>query len=370
MTQTCTEPILITEDDDLADEVARLAAVAGRQLRRITDSPLDGENWRCAELVVLDANAADAAVSAGHPRRAGVVVVCTKPPPGFWRCAFEIGADQAITLPDGETTLVEVLSEDAGRIAARGRVLAIVGGCGGAGASLLAAATALASAQRGDHCLLLDCDLYGGGLDLALGLEERPGLRWSGLTVTGGRVSGPALHQALPARENGSGELALLACDRDVSSAGLTSHALSAVIDAGRRAGDTVICDLPRADTGAAAAGFRQADLTIVVVPAEVRACAAAARVVASLRDTASRTYAVVRGPAPGGLRAADVGRVTGLEVLGTMRYQPCLAAEVDRGGLSAAKAATRGPLAHCARDVLAALDEVDSDLRSLAGAS
>lgn len=361
------EPLLITRDDELAEEVTRLAAVAGRELRRDRDP---GADWRSAPLILLDVAAATSVASAGHARRAGVVVVCTKPPPGFWRCAFEIGAEEAIRLPDDESRLVDLLAGDSDAAACPGRVLAITGGCGGAGASVLATATALAVARRGSRALLVDCDPLGGGLDLVLGAEKTPGLRWSGLTVSGGRVAVSALRDALPTHRIGPGAITVLACDRETESSGLTPEALRAVIDAGRRAGDIVVCDLPRSLTEVAVTALQRADLTVVVVPAEVRACAAAQRVVASLRDAAADVFAVVKGPAPGGLKVADVGAAAGLEVLTAMRPHPGLATAVDRGGLAAGRLATRGPLGRAAQDVLAVLDDLDSQSLSRAGAA
>ena len=53
---------------------------------------------------------------------------------------------------------------------------------GGAGASTLAAALALpAAADR--TCLLLDGDLHGGGIDYLLGSRPRPGARWPELSL-------------------------------------------------------------------------------------------------------------------------------------------------------------------------------------------
>ncbi|RCW40202.1 secretion/DNA translocation related CpaE-like protein [Halopolyspora algeriensis] len=350
--------LLVTTDDELADEVCRLAAVAGCELRRVGDPDAAGAEWRRASLVLLDEAALTAWSATGRPRRPGIVVVGTKPPPGFWRAAFEAGAEQAIELPDDEARLVDLLAEARETPAPRsGRVLAVTGGCGGAGASVLATATALAAARRGDRCLLLDCDPLGGGLDLAVGAETTAGLRWPGLTVSGGRIAASALHEALPGRTVGSGALTLLSCDREGTGTGMTPQSVRAVLDAGRRAGETVVCDLPRFHDETTGAVLRQADLTIVVIPAEVRACAAAARLVAGIHGCGGPIRAVVRGPAPGGLRTTDVERAVGLDVLTAMRPQAGLPAVMDRAGLGSGRVVARGPLARTARELLAALD-------------
>jgi secretion/DNA translocation related CpaE-like protein len=353
-----TRALLITSDDALAEEVFRLAAVVGCEPRRLSDPASVGECWRTASLVLLDGKAAAEGAALGLPRRRGVLVVSSQQAPDFWRAAFELGADQAVELPADESTLVELLAEAMDSSTTRaGRVLAVVGGCGGAGASVLATVTAVVAARRGDRCLLLDCDPLGGGLDLAVGEEASEGLRWSGLTVSGGRVAASALHEALPSRRIGSGALTVLSCDRDGDSSGLTEQAVRAVIAAGRRAGETVVCDVPRSLPEAAAAALRLADLTLVVIPAEVRACAAASRLVAGLRDCSTGPIrAVVRGPAASGLKIADVESAVGLDVLTAMRPHPGLPAAMDRSGLGTGRFASRGPVARASRDVLTEL--------------
>lgn len=357
-----TRPILITKDAELAEEAFRLAAVAGCEPGRASDPAEVSREWRSATVLLLDAAEASAIAATDLPRRHGVLVICRVPTPEIWQAAFAIGAERVLELPEEEAELVDLLAEAVDGSASRsGRVLAVLGGSGGAGASVLAAGTAVAAAQRGDRCLLLDGDPLGGGLDLAVGVEAAAGLRWSGLTVSGGRVAAGALHAALPERKIGSGSLSVLSCDRDGPSSGLTPQAVTAVITAGRRAGETLVCDLPRALSESAAAALRLTDLTVVVVPAEVRACAAAARMVASVREvSAGRVGLVVRGPAPSGLQAADVARAVGHDVLTTMRAQPGLPAAMDRGGVCTGKRGMRGSVARSARELLAMLDQAE----------
>nr|WP_249124391.1 septum site-determining protein Ssd [Saccharopolyspora erythraea] len=366
-------PLLITCDAELAEDVLRLAAAAGCELDRAPDPLSVGDRWRTAPLVLLDGPAAEAGVANGLPRRPGVLVLARAPGGDLYRAAFHMGAEQEVILPAHEGHLIELLAEAVDRSAPRsGRVLAVIGGSGGAGASVLATGVAVTAARRGQRSLLLDCDPLGGGLDLAVGAESTDGVRWSGLSVSGGRVAAGALHDALPQRRVGSGSLAVLACDRDGPSSGLTPQAVGAVVDAGRRAGQTVVCDLPRHLSEAALAGLRKADLTLVVVAAEVRACAAAARLVAEIRDrTAGRLRLVVRGPASSGLRVSDVGRAVGVEVLAAVRPQPGLSTALDRGGFCATRAGLRRTVERAASEVLRALGRADTPAeRALAGAA
>ena len=102
-------------------------------------------------------------------------------------------------LPDDELWLVNVLTEAAEGPQQAGPVLAVVGGRGGAGASVFAAAVAVAAVRDGERALLVDCDPLGGGLDLLLAAEDVAGLRWADISVgrragARGRVAcGPAV---------------------------------------------------------------------------------------------------------------------------------------------------------------------------------
>lgn len=347
--------LVMASDTDLLDAVLRLAAAAGCELHRVVDIAQARRHWTDAPLVLLDELAAQRCAPAGLPRREGVVVaVMGEPSPEVWRHAVTIGAEHVVSLPQAEPWLIAAFTEATEGRHRGGAVLAVVGGRGGAGASVLAAAVAVTAMREGGRVLLVDCDPLGGGLDLVLGAEDLGGLRWPEIDVGGGRVAATALHAALPAPpvgRGGPGALGLLSCDR--SAHGPAPAAVASVLDAGRRGGETVVCDLPRYPTEAAVAALGAADLTLLVVPADIRSCAAAARVAAVLTEHGGAVRLVVRGPSPGGVDAADVARVIGLPVLVAMRPEPRLDRTIEQGG---APRWTRGPLAAAARTVIAEL--------------
>jgi len=337
---------------ELADEVLRLAAAAGYEPDRVEDLDALRQRWTTAPLLLLDAQAAMSSANAGLPRRDAVVLVTgarapTGPDPQVWQCAVAVGAEHVAVLPAADAWLVGALADAMESPADPGRVLAVLGGRGGAGASVFAAV------ESGRATLLVDCDPLGGGLDLAVGAEDLGGLRWSGLALGGGRVAAAALHAALPTSRIGRrGGLTVLSCDRD--GPGPDGVAVRTVCSAGRRAGETVVCDVPRQPTEPGTAALETADLAVLVVPAEVRACAAAATVAARVARYGVSLRLVVRGPAPGGLTARDVSRALDIPLLAAMRPQPGLASALDRG---AVPGRSRGPLATAAAQVLGVLD-------------
>lgn len=347
--------LVLIDDDRLRDEVRRIAAAAERPLDERT-RPVGRHAWTGAPLVILDTEAARAASGAGYLRRAGVVVVTNGEPDLLdWQAAAAVGAERAIALPGAAVGLIEMFAEYGERRAGDGVVVAVVGAGGGAGASTLAVAVALRAAAEGfrRETLLVDGAPFAGGLDLLLGIENAAGLRWPDLVVEDGRVSATALHGALPAVAHG---LAVLSCGR--CGAGrlpreLGAPAVRAVIEAGRAAGDFIVCDISGERGPHADQMLDSADLVVLVVPARLRAVAAAEAVSAHIARRNPNQGLIVRGPAPGGLRGAEVADVLDLPLLAAVRAQPGLAHRSERGGMSVSR---RGPLREAADAVLGVL--------------
>jgi hypothetical protein len=121
------------------------------------------------------------------------------------------------------------------------------------------------------------------------------------------------------------------------------AEAVETVLDAGRRASDLVVVDLPRYADACSTAVVSAADLLLLVVPAEVRAAASAARVAARVGALCPDVRLVVRGPAPSRLSGSDVARVLTLPLAGYLRAEPDLARSLERGDPPATRS---GPLA------------------------
>jgi secretion/DNA translocation related CpaE-like protein len=350
---TTTDGLLALIDDRGLDaDIDRVVAAAGMRLVRSGEPP-GRRVWLSAAAVLLDAAAARRCADRGLPRRARVLLISgVTPGPEDWEAAVAVGAQQVVSMPAQDADLMALLADaaDAARDGeARGSVVAVVSGRGGGGASVFA--TALA--QAAGEALLVDADPWGGGLDLVLGSETEPGLRWPDLSLAGGRLSYPALRDALPSRRgvrvlSGSRVLSGERASNDIDAV-----ALGAVIDAGSRGGVTVVCDTARRTTPATETALAAADLVVLVTPADVRSCAAAAATAQWVSAGNPNTGVVVRGPAPGGLRPIDVARIVGLPVLASMRPQPGIESLLERGGL---RVRQRSPLAGAARKVLETL--------------
>jgi secretion/DNA translocation related CpaE-like protein len=336
---------VVTSDSELLDELLRLAAASGAEVELAADPAAARSRWAAAPLVAVGADQAEACLRARLPRRPRVVLVGPSGPgEPAWDLAELLGAEHVAMLPAAEPWLVDRFAETrpgAGALAAR--VVAVLGGRGGAGASVLAGGLAVTAARAGLRTLLVDADPLGGGLDLVLGWEDLEGLRWPELRRADGRVDAPALVRALPSR----GDLVMISWDRGEPQP-LPVEAMAATLDAARRGRDAVVIDLPRRLDETAVIALQAADRAYLVVPAELRAVAAAARVAADAAPHCPDLSVIVRGPAPGGLKPHEVTESLDLPLGGTLRPEPAICRGLERG--EAPGSTGRGPLAALCR--------------------
>ncbi len=339
-------PLVVTGDPDLLDDLLRLAAAGGSEVDVAPDPAAARARYPAAPIVFIGIDQIDSCLRARLPYRPQVVLIGQGEIPTIgWEAARLLGIEHVVTLPVAEPWVVDRFAERFAPVKAA-QVLAVLGGRGGAGASTLAGGLAVTAVAAGHRTLLIDVDPLGGGLDLLLGWEHLAGLRWGALADAGGRVEPPALLNALPQQ----GDLVLLSFDREHLSE-VPSEAMAATLDAARRGRDVVIADLPRRLDDAAVLALQCADQALLVVPAELRATAAAARVAQTARLHCSQLSVVVRGPAPGKLRPREVATALSLPLAGTLRPEPGLCQAIERGEAPAADG--KGPLAELCRRLL-----------------
>ena len=292
-------PLIVTCDQELLDDLLRIAEDAGMEVDVAADPVAARPSFAGAPVVLVGVDLADACVRARLRRHHGVVLVGRhdgQDAPPLWPVAEQLPAQHIAVLPAAEPWLTGHLREHRAPHGGTGRVVAVIGGRGGAGASVFAAGLAITASYRGVSTLLVDADPLGGGLDLLLGWEAIDGLRWPALSQTSGRSRSALAGRGAPAP--GSAGRAVL---RPHSPPEVPVDAMATTIYAGRRGRDLVVVDLPRRLDEGAALALADSDHAYLLVPAELRACAAAARVrrsgAALLVPGCGR-----RGPSPGGL--------------------------------------------------------------------
>lgn len=321
-------PLVVTRDEDLLDDLLRIAAAASVEVEVAGRPDSLRSRWSQAVLVVVGDDESEALTELSLPRRPGVLLVGARDDDAdVWRRGVALGAEQVLFLPHDESWLAGRFADAAEGGAGEALVLGVMGGRGGAGASVLATGLAVTASRKGLTVILADLDPLGGGLDLVLGAEDVTGLRWPDLADSKGRLGARALQSELPGRHG----LAVLSWDRgDLLT--LAPDAAGAVLAAARRACDLVVLDLPRWPDPAAEQAIGLCSSVLLVVPAEVRAVAAAARVAVGLTTLAADVRVVTRGPSSSGLSGPDVAAALGLPLGAHLAAEPRLAGQLDRG--------------------------------------
>jgi hypothetical protein len=127
---------------------------------------------------------------------------------------------------------------------------------------------------------------------------------------------------------------------------------MAAALDAGRRGRDLVVVDVPRCFDDASLLALSSADRCYLVVPAEMRACAAASRVAMVAGRHCPTMAVVVRAVIPDGLPATEVAEALELPLAGVMPPES-RRSRAWRAGQAPARTG-RGPLADLCRSLLA----------------
>ena len=329
--------LLVTADSLLLDELLAMAAAAGVEVV-VADTTVSAlPRWSASSLIVVAEDLLPDLVDAGMPRRDGVVVVARAfdaedaPEALLWRHAVALGAAEVVEVPEGRARLVELLGDTVNGPLTSGPVISVVSGRGGAGASTLACALALAA----EECLLVDADPLGGGVDLRLGAEDERGLRWPELGATRGRVSPLALRDALPRYTSPSGttwparrrpgSVSFVAASRDGATP-IPIDCLSSVLEAGCRGFPLTVIDCPRHLDDATRYAWGRSRVAIVVVPDDVPGVVASSVLLDAIRSCVADIRVVVRRTRDSLLSEADIGRSLGHAVLGCMPHDRAIA--------------------------------------------
>lgn len=336
-------PLVVTADPELLDDLLRLATAADVEVTVAHTIDHAARAWTRSPLVVVGSDLA-ARLAGSEPGRHPNCVLAHRgaPPPDtggdLWRTAVQIGAHHVIGLPADENQLIDLLVDGAEGPGQLATTVGVVGGCGGAGASLLSTALALAGARARLRTMLIDADPLGSGLDLLLGHEHASGARWDDLAARHGRINRGALLGALPVVN----DIALLTWGHDATPR-IPVAAMRSVLTSAARATDLMVVDLPRDPDAAAVEALRRAASVLVVLPAGVRAVVATGRVCAALRRHASDLRVVVRDGRSAGLDATTVATSLGVPLAGRLPREAGLARILERGDAPAIR--SRSPI-------------------------
>lgn len=158
------------------------------------------------------------------------------------------------------------------------RVISVVGTAGGVGSSVLTASLAMRASSLGAAVVAVDGRPYGGGLDVVLGVDEFPGIRWRDLADAAGPLDGVEIFGRLPLVDR----CGVVSFDREFPLVP-AGEVLTAVVSALRSVSDLVFVDAPRAGECWEGEVASVSDEVVALTGTSVSALAAAAASVAHL---------------------------------------------------------------------------------------
>ncbi|WP_460863606.1 septum site-determining protein Ssd [Nocardiopsis coralliicola] len=351
-TEPVRRPLVVTADPALLDDLLRLAAAAAVEVTVAASAEQAARDWTGAPLAVVGADLLRpfaGLAPAPHPNAVAVLgaagAAADTSSASAEADAVRLGVRALLRLPRDEPRLTDLFADGAHVRARPCLVVGTVGGCGGAGASLLALALAVEGLRRRLRTALVDADPLGPGLDLLSGHDELGGTRWSGLAARQGRLGWTALREALPSLRG----CPLVTWDPGPAD-DLPVPAMRSVLGAAVLGSDLVVVDLPRRADAAAREALRRCGAVLVVVPARFAAVMAAYRTVPRLRPHSAALYAVSRGAGPE-LPDQAVASALDLPLLGDVPVDHRLPRDLERGLLPGGRASS--PLAGAAGRLL-----------------
>ncbi len=325
-----TPAILVAITDPVIHpEALSVAAATGMEIVDTTD-PRDIIRYAPKASALL-VDATTAAHASAYRTSGTLFLLFAEPGPIDWKLAVHVGAANAFIIPAELKPLLSELGNQSVTRQSTDRypVIAVTSSVGGAGASTLAASVALHMAAD-VPTVLIDADPQSAGIDLLLGCELCPGIRWAELRLADATIDPTDIVTALPHTDN---HLPVLTAARGGLVSGITEEKLQLAIRI-LSASYHVIVDLPsHAPFFSAVADH--CDYVEVLSPAEVRAAANAQRIIAKLRSNRIPCGLSIRHRGWSGLSGTDMEAIVGIAPTTEIRTISGLARLIETAGLS-----------------------------------
>ena len=315
--------LLISSNDRLISEFKKFVAVTQSELV-ISEVPTP-DQIKQAYRVFVDQDFVE--VEIGH--RDVVIVSIEALGPKTWELAMRLSANYVAVVSESREWLIEHLSAPAIR---KGKCIAVISGCGGAGATTVASALAFHSNVLVETVSLVDCDLSNAGIDIVVGAERIPGMRWEDFVSLTNSISATDVVRGLPSKDG----ISILSSGAEPNS--ISIEEVKTVVSQLLTVNDLVILDLPRSEGLVRESELiASADVVLVVVPSTVRGCASADRIIANVTENNEKVELIVRTLPGSGLTPIEVAHSLNTPLAGSVNTDTRILEQIEQGyGISA----------------------------------
>ena len=310
--------LLVTRDERVITEFRKISAVTQTPL--VIECEPNTSDLANAYRVFISPDCVDVGIN--HNEIVLVVIGATGPE--TWRFAAQLSANHIAVIPDSREWLVEHLSAPASK---KGMCVGIIPGAGGAGASILSCGLAFHARQFFNAVVLVDLDPSSAGLDIILGIEAQPGMRWHDFSSLTGSISGGDILRGLPARDG----VALLT--HQASESVSKNFMPSSIIEQLRNASELVIIDLPRFTNQEAMIEILQlCDIVYVATPSTVRGSASTKKAIANIQKHIKNVELVIRNMPGTNLDALKIAQSLNVPLAGVITSDPRIIEQIEQG--------------------------------------
>jgi secretion/DNA translocation related CpaE-like protein len=307
--------LLVTRDEILAAQFHKMCAVTQSDL--VVVDAVTPEEIAGAYRVFIDHNVSLEQFSHNH-----VVILA---PEGVsaktWQLALQFDAEHVEVLPNESDWLIEHVVPP---IQSRAHVVLVTPAVGGAGASTVACALAAQYAAQGVKVCLIDADLRAGGLDVLMGCEQAPGMRWADIENLQGSVHGAELFDSLVVSHG----IHVLAPKRGQFDSD-TSQMLT-IIETLASSCDVVLVDAPRVAEELIQSLVTLSDDVLLVMPTTVQASSLVTSVKERFAEV--RCGLVVRQVPGSGLTPIGVAQAVDIPLRTTLPTDARIVEQVEQG--------------------------------------
>lgn len=330
-------PLIITADPELLDQALTAVAAAGAEATIAPDLAAAQTAWRDATVVLLGVDQAPALAGLSS-RSSPVRYLLGAESDREQLCGLSAQLSCAVAILPEHRAELTVAIRDQHVATTRGGMVALLGTTGGVGTSTLAAGLAWAAHDSGTSTALVDLDPYGGGLDLALGIESEPGWRWPQLVGVTGQVT--AVADRLPALEG----MPILAASRQEVIEEPTPQVVHDVLASIRVDHEGLVVDLgQRLSTPTVDEVTGTAQRVLCLVRDDVRGVAAAEAQLKTRPETTADWQLVVCGTTrSAGLPETEIAAALGRDLVAVVPYDRRLSLALLQGHLPARAASKR----------------------------
>jgi secretion/DNA translocation related CpaE-like protein len=237
-----------------------------------------------------------------------------------YKYAIKHGALDLIELPKESAVLLQKLSELESNKNIRAKTLAVVSGCGGAGASTIAAMAAWGLRRR-FQTVLVDLAPNGGGIDVIFGQEKNLASRWRDFANSHGEIPSKTFQTELPQIES----LTLMSHDR--SEIAEDKEVNKKVLISLFQAFELAVVDLEIQNLKHL--NFQE---VVLVCTNTVKSVAAAVKKVTQIQALGFTPKLIVRELAGGDVAAVKIAQALKIELIAEVATETQFQKDLDRG--------------------------------------